>query len=263
MINVLSGMFQKRNNIDRLRVASPCPMNWAAMTGDERARYCDLCKLHVYNISEMTRSEVKKLITGTEGRICVRLYKRADGTVLTKDCPVGLRAMRRKVGRIAGASISAIFSFCMSVFGQSSVQIDKSCPSNAKVTIERSQVDRSQLRGVISDVNGAVIPNVNLTFTNLTTQKKTETVSNEVGLFKFAELEIGSYDLNVQAAGFKPVVIRHIDVEPSQSVIIELLMFYEGDSVNVGFIISESVLDNDSPGLKKTFGTGQINNLPF
>ena len=34
-----------------------------------------------------------------EGRLCVRFYTRADGTVLTQDCPVGLRAVRVKLAR--------------------------------------------------------------------------------------------------------------------------------------------------------------------
>ena len=88
--------------LDRLRIASPCPASWEQMTGDDRARFCELCNLHVYNIAELTASEAKSLIANAEGRICARLYRRSDGTVITKDCPVGLRAIRRRVARIAG-----------------------------------------------------------------------------------------------------------------------------------------------------------------
>jgi hypothetical protein len=37
----------------------------------------------------MTAAEVSALIVETEGRLCARIYRRADGTVLTSDCPVG------------------------------------------------------------------------------------------------------------------------------------------------------------------------------
>ena len=63
------------------------------MSGDDRVRFCDLCNLHVYDISRLSRKEAEALITKTEGRICARVYRRTDGTVITKDCPVGLRAM--------------------------------------------------------------------------------------------------------------------------------------------------------------------------
>ncbi|HEY6046048.1 MAG TPA: hypothetical protein VIU65_05550, partial [Pyrinomonadaceae bacterium] len=89
--------------LDRLRIASPCPVSWEQMKGDERSRFCDLCSFHVYNIAELTASEAKSLIAKTEGRICARLFRRSDGTVITKDCPVGLRAIRRRVARISGA----------------------------------------------------------------------------------------------------------------------------------------------------------------
>jgi hypothetical protein len=73
------------------------------MTGDNRVRFCTECRLHVYNFAELTRTEAEDLLRTTEGRLCGRLYRRADGTVITKDCPVGLRAVRRRVAKIATA----------------------------------------------------------------------------------------------------------------------------------------------------------------
>lgn len=66
------------------------------MEGDERVRFCRQCELHVYNISEMTKADAESLVARTEGRLCGRMYRRADGTILTKDCPVGVRALRRR-----------------------------------------------------------------------------------------------------------------------------------------------------------------------
>lgn len=59
------------------------------MEGDDRIRYCFLCHLNVYNISEMTSQEVVDLIMEKEGKLCVQLYRRTDGTVLTQDCKDG------------------------------------------------------------------------------------------------------------------------------------------------------------------------------
>jgi hypothetical protein len=81
------------------------------MIGDERVRFCGQCNLNVYNISAMTKQEAERLITQAEGRLCVRYYRRADGTILTKNCPVGLRALKRRLSRIASASASAVLSF--------------------------------------------------------------------------------------------------------------------------------------------------------
>lgn len=97
--------------LDGLRVASPCPADWGKMVGDERVRFCGSCELHVYNLSGMTRREAESLITNAEGRLCVRFYRRADGTVLTRNCPVGLSAVRRRVARVAGSVLSAAVGF--------------------------------------------------------------------------------------------------------------------------------------------------------
>src|SRR5437773_12576574 len=98
-------MNDKKFDVKSLRVASPCSVGWENMSGDERTRYCDQCSLNVYNISSLTTSEVEDLILKREGRLCIMIYRRADGTVLTRDCPVGLRAVQKRVARFAGATL--------------------------------------------------------------------------------------------------------------------------------------------------------------
>lgn len=93
-------------SLEKIKVASPCHASWAQMSGDERVRLCGLCSKHVYNLSAMSRAQAESLIQEKEGKLCVRFYRRKDGTVLTADCPVGLRAVRRKVAMIAGAALA-------------------------------------------------------------------------------------------------------------------------------------------------------------
>jgi hypothetical protein len=81
--------------LEEVRVASPCRADWDKMQGDNRVRFCQTCAKNVYNLSEMSRSEAENLIAAKEGNLCVRFYQRADGTILTDNCPVGLRIVRR------------------------------------------------------------------------------------------------------------------------------------------------------------------------
>lgn len=97
--------------LDNIRVASPCNADWDQMIGNDRSRFCGQCNLNVYNLSSMTRTEAELLIGRTEGRLCVRYYRRADGSILTKDCPVGLRAIRRRMSYVARAVSSAVLTF--------------------------------------------------------------------------------------------------------------------------------------------------------
>lgn len=85
--------------LQTLKIASPCHADWDEMEGDDQAQFCRTCRKNVYNLSEMTHDDAQALVNRLEGRLCVRFYTRADGTLLTQDCPVGLRAVRRKLVR--------------------------------------------------------------------------------------------------------------------------------------------------------------------
>lgn len=102
-------------SLDVIDVASPCQASWGSMRGDDRTRFCSECSLHVYNISGMNRSEAEQLVSNAEGRLCVRFFRRSDGTVLTQDCPVGVSMIRRRAARML-AGVSALLAFLMAGF---------------------------------------------------------------------------------------------------------------------------------------------------
>jgi len=99
-----------------LRIASPCSADWEQMYGDERKRFCGDCKLNVYNLSGMTRQEAESLIMNAEGRLCVRFYKRRDGSVITGDCPVGWERIKQRTRVIATAAFSLVMAILSGVF---------------------------------------------------------------------------------------------------------------------------------------------------
>src|SRR5258707_1358050 len=70
------------------------------MKGDDKVRFCDSCQLNVYNFSAMSRAEAEQLILEKEGTLCATFYQRRDGTILTRDCPIALRALRRGLARV-------------------------------------------------------------------------------------------------------------------------------------------------------------------
>lgn len=100
-----------------IRTAAPCPKKWADMKGDGVKRFCDDCKLNVYDVSQLTTLEAYRLLKLSEGRVCARIYTRADGTVLTRDCPTGLRRARQRalrtalaLGAMAASGVAAVLS---------------------------------------------------------------------------------------------------------------------------------------------------------
>jgi hypothetical protein len=89
-------MLKARDRLADVQLASPCTASWADMAGTERVRFCRECQRNVYNLSAMSRAEAEELVHQRETqRLCIRFYRRADGTLLTADCPVGVRKLRR------------------------------------------------------------------------------------------------------------------------------------------------------------------------
>ena len=90
-------------------VSTPCKEPWDRMAGDDRVRFCGRCEKNVFNLTAMTADEAEDLLRERGGGLCVRFFRRPDGTVLTSDCPVGARTKRRRrmvvtaVAVVAGA----------------------------------------------------------------------------------------------------------------------------------------------------------------
>ena len=94
--------------LDAVRVASRCTASWEEMVGDDRVRFCGECSKNVYNLSAMTREDAEALLHAKEERMCVRLYRREDGTVITADCPVGRKRVRRRAAAAVAAGSSVL-----------------------------------------------------------------------------------------------------------------------------------------------------------
>src|SRR5205814_1465775 len=90
----------------------------------------------------MSRQEAVALVTEREGRLCIRLLRRADGTLITEDCWERLRAARR---RGLGAFAVVLVLVCLVQFGFKilsvrillSVWRRTSVPNEVKMTLLR------------------------------------------------------------------------------------------------------------------------------
>lgn len=176
--------------LDQIKIASPCSAAWEQMEGDDRVRFCGECKKNVFNLSAMTRRDAEALLKETNGNLCTRLFRRADGTVLTEDCPVGMRVKIARVRRRVGWAIAGALGFA-TAWGQ-----------------EKPPV----LSGVVDDTAHAVIQNAKVTALSLRSNKKVEIVTDQRGEFLFNELEPGVYTVVASARGFMDFTAKNVVV---------------------------------------------------
>jgi len=249
--------------LEHLRIASPCPTTWEQMKGDERTRFCELCNLHVYNIAELTAAEARSLVINTEGRLCARLYRRSDGTVITKDCPVGLRAVRRRIARVAGAAFATILSLCGGAFGQKAKD-DKSCRQQVKIsrTLTQDPIANNRVEGTIFDSNGAVIPGAVITINDAKSNKVSEVKSADDGRFVLSNVAPGVYEFVVTAPGFKNFELANLTVTGKETVNVELIVTPAQDLVMVGAVAYDPMID-DSSYIKTKITETMIRSLPI
>jgi len=147
-----------------IKVARPCHRDWAQMSGDARARFCTDCKLTVYNLSEMTTDEARELIREKEGQLCVRFYERTDGTVLTRDCPVGVAKYRRRAPRhrssVASLSVAGLAAALSQAFTEAPAEACTAMPtpppgSRVSTTPEPAAADDSWIERRRNAISGS------------------------------------------------------------------------------------------------------------
>ena len=97
------------DDLDRIGVANPCTESWEGMVGDDRVRFCGKCEQNVYRLTDLPRAEANELLARSQAgeEICVRFARRADGTVVTNDCPSQLERGRASLPLLNAAKTIA------------------------------------------------------------------------------------------------------------------------------------------------------------
>ncbi|HEX8737301.1 MAG TPA: carboxypeptidase-like regulatory domain-containing protein [Pyrinomonadaceae bacterium] len=255
-------MTKQKFDVNNLRVASPCSVGWETMSGDERVRRCQSCELNVYNIAEMTRKEAENLIVNREGRVCLRLYKRADGTILTKDCPIGLRAYQKRAARLAGAAFAAILGLFSVSFGQKN---DKNAVDASKVKIVRTvnQNQESILSGVILDPTGAVVPGAEIMLYRNSDKETFRITADADGNYIFKTLSAGVYTLQIREwAGFKKYKIVNLKIRNAEKIRLDIFLEPNAGSITVGIFMEDAQIDTTSNTVTTTITNRMIDTIP-
>jgi hypothetical protein len=258
-------MTTKSPNLDRLRIATPCPVSWDEMIGDNRVRFCDHCQLNVYNISELSELEAQTLIASKEGWLCARLFRRADGTILTKDCPVGLRALRLRVSRRVAAVFALVAGIANLGVGQTVASKDQKSASTVQTKITRKNLTPDKaaaVSGSVLDINGAVVPDAKILFIHTDSNKTQRSSANDEGRFSIAGLAAGNYSLKIEALGFENLIVKNIVLGTNQSINIDMTLQISGVAV-VGLLAAPNMIDTTSSSITTTISGDMIRRLPF
>lgn len=217
-------MAGQESKLEQLRIASPCNAQWEAMRGDDKVRFCSHCNLDVRDLSQMTRRQIETLIVASQGRLCVRMRRHDDGTLVTATDAFDLRMLKRRVSLLAGATFAALLGvFTGGAMAQTSTQNNSQCPNGAQVTFRRSKLTPKQdkqgaLRGIVTDPQGARLPGAQVTLQDKHTQQAQVVTTDETGEYAFTSLARGTYTLFVVAPQFQRITIKEVKLHANEEV---------------------------------------------
>ena len=204
-------MPKPKGALDRIHIASPCPASWDEMTGNEQVRFCRHCSLHVHDLSKITAKDALKLVAASEGKLCVRYYRRPDGTVQTAEHAQPLTQIKRRLSRLAAGAFTATLSLASTAVAQSARPAEGNQPAVVQpsdgATLGRIAVSGGQtssLAGTVFDAQQAVIPAATVVLANKRTGQDQTVVSDDEGNYQFQNVEAGTYTLTISAPGFTP-----------------------------------------------------------
>jgi len=243
-----------------ISIAAPCSANWNEMTGNDKVRFCQQCSLNVYNLSNMAQDQAEELIRNKEGRLCVRFYRRSDGTILTQNCPVGLQALKKKIARAATAIISAVLSFGAS-FGMFTYLTSKKTvehPLMGSVTANYNPIPKNNYVQGEMAIDTNPTPKDELANTNSSSCSTTRPEMGKMVMGRVAANPVNSVNEPVVEMGdvmIKTIVISRSEEELRQAVTTVVIPEIETDFTGQviveieinreGNVINSQIIDGD------------------
>lgn len=125
-----------------------------------------------------------------------------------------------------------------------------------------AQRTTGDIRGVVTDASGAVLPGVTVTLRGRAVPGAPTTVTNETGVYRFPNLPPGSYDLTVELAGFTTSTQTGIQVSLGGSAEIDVQLKLSTQSETITVVAQAPVVDSTSSQVATNYSREWVENAP-
>ena len=126
-----------------------------------------------------------------------------------------------------------------------------------------SQSFTGMVSGVATDPQGAVLPEVNVTLVNESTNETRSQVTNETGNYTFPQLRPGLYRVEAELPGFKKFFRRQIAVNVQQQTVINIQLEIGSVTESVEVTGAVPLLQPDTSSLGQVVNNQQVAELPL
>jgi len=126
-----------------------------------------------------------------------------------------------------------------------------------------AQVQNGQFEGVVTDPSGAAIANAKVTVKNTATDLTQTATTNASGNYAIRELPLGTYNLTVEAAGFKTISNNGVQINAGTISHVDFKLQIGKASEVVEVSGEVSAVNTEDSKLASTVSSTQISNLPL
>ncbi len=119
------------------------------------------------------------------------------------------------------------------------------------------------IQGVVSDAQGAMVPNATVTVTNTATGDVRTVMTGAQGTYSVPKLPVGIYDVTVKAANFKVFAVKHVEVDVSTVQTVNANLQVGNISEEVTVEASTVQVETATGTLSSTVEGNEVRELPL
>jgi Carboxypeptidase regulatory-like domain len=135
--------------------------------------------------------------------------------------------------------------------------------SLALVGYSQSQALNGQIEGVVTDSNGASVPNASITALNTQTGATRTVKTDESGVYRIPALPLGAYKVTIEASNFKKLVRDGITLTTGQIATIDVQLQAGAVTETVTIEADSPIADSGKIDVGRVMNTREVENLPL
>ena len=126
-----------------------------------------------------------------------------------------------------------------------------------------AQSDRGTVTGTVMDPADAGVPGAKLLLRNTETGARTEAQSTATGNYAFTSIPVGTYELTVQADGFKTAVEKELQVQLDQTLRLDVKLAIGSATESITVSANAEMLKTDNAEQSMNVTGQKLNELPI
>jgi len=142
------------------------------------------------------------------------------------------------------------------------LMVAASCAANTG-TLWGQGINTGSVAGTVSDPQGAVVPQANISATNNTTGVLLHSISGADGSFALRDLPVGTYTLTVESGSFVPLKVINVQVQAGITTQVGILKLSLGATTTVSVEAGAPLLETSQSQVSAVFDSEAISSLPL